>query len=547
MELRQDISGFRVRLDEATIAAHTQSGAWRNRSLGDYARELAREDPDAILLIDNGLPITRGTMLDKAQRFGAALRNFGLKSGDVISFQLPNWHEAAVVHLAAALEGFVSNPIVPIYRDAELSFILSETRSRIFVCPAIFRGFDYRMMARRLAASLTAPPHIMVVRGECEEFESFDSLCQAEPHDPQAIDPNAVKTIMYTSGTTGPAKGVLHTHNSTMAEIDQYALKWALGPGDSIFMASPLCHITGLNWAVETPWVLGCSAVLAERWDPAQAIQTMREHRCTVTAGATVFLRETIEAAQAANEALPDLRLYLCGGASIPPQLVRRAQQVLPHTLTARVYGSTELPTVTYGVLMDKADLDHAAETDGLICNWDVKLCDPVSGVTLTSGEGEIACKGPEMFVGYSRVDDTTAAFDDEGYFRTGDIGTIVDERYIVVTDRKKDLIIRGGENISSKEVEDALAGMPGLGPVAIVAMPSARMGEAVCAVVEAATGAPSVAEMAAHLQKAGLSRQKFPEMVVAVDRLPMTAGGKVRKDMLRRLVAQRVSANPPE
>ena len=541
MTLRQDISGFQVRLDDDAIAAWTRSGAWRNRSLGDYARQRAAENPDAILLVDNGIPITRSAILDKAQRFGAALRQSGLKQGDVISFQLPNWHEAAIVHLAAALEGFVSNPIVPIYRDAEVGFILSEARSRIFVIPAVFRGFDYRAMARQIATTLAVPPRIIVVRDDSQEFDAFDAMCRAKPCSPDDVDPNAVKTIMYTSGTTGPAKGVLHTHNSTMAEIDHFATKWALGPDDNVFMASPLSHVTGLNWAVESPWVLGCSAVLADRWDAAQAIRTMGEYRCTVTAGATIFLRETIDAVRAAGESLPDLRLFLCGGASVPSRLMRLAQQILPHTLTCRVYGSTELPTVTYGVLLDKTDLEHAAETDGRICNWDVKICDPATGAPLTSGAGEIACRGAEMFVGYSRVEDTIAAFDGEGYFHTGDIGRIVDRNYIVVTDRKKDLIIRGGENISSKEVEDALAGMPGLGPVAIVAMPCPRLGETVCAVVETTSEVQSVEAMALHLRNIGLSRQKCPEMVIAIDQLPLTAGGKIRKDVLRRLVAKRI------
>jgi acyl-CoA synthetase (AMP-forming)/AMP-acid ligase II len=547
MQLRNDVSGFQTYLTEALVAEKTAAGVWRNLTISDRAIARTAENPDALVLIDGNRDYRRGETLEQARRFGAALRRRGMRPGDVLAFQLPNWHEAIVIHLAAAIEGFVVNPIVPIYRDAELKFMLADGRAKALVITERFRNFDYVEMTRRIRGELPLLMHIIVVRGDSSEFAAYDALVQ-EPvsGEPPRVDPNAVKMLMYTSGTTGPAKGVLHSHNTILAEVQHYWDNWRLGENDVIYMPSSVCHIAGLAFASETPWALGAPAIVTERWQADAAIEVMLQRRATVFVGPTVFLQELLDAAERVGTNLPCLRLYICGGASVPPELIRRAHREWPHCITARVFGSTEVTSVTYGVMLED-DRNHAATTDGRIGpGWSLKIVDPETEVPVSPGEeGEILARGDEMLIGYSRCEDTLSSFDKEGYFRTGDIGRIVDDHYLLITDRKKDIIIRGGENISSREIEDAMQFMPGIGAVAAVAMPSPRLGEAVCLFVEVGEGRRTLTlnEVTALLGNAGLARQKLPERVEMIDELPRNPSGKVRKNILRRLIADKIAA----
>ena len=352
------------------------------------------------------------------------------------------------------------------------------------------------------------------------------------------VDPNAVKLCMYTSGTTGRPKGVLHTHNTIHAENHKTAAAAGLTPDDVIFMCSTVGHVTGALYALNMTWYSDIPVVLMDAWSPEQAYELMARHRCSYMAGATPFLQGLVEVAERRG-ALPALRAFTCGGAGVPPSLIYRAHQIFPNCLTWRAYGATEVPTLSVGPRSHE-ELRHAAETDGLIWRARVKIVDPQTGDEAAQGAaGEILAWAPNMSLGYLRTEDNDDAYDEQGMFRTGDLGCIVDEHYIVITGRKKDLIIRGGENISAKEIEDVLIENSKIADVAVVAMPSARLGEAICAfIVPAGEVRIGMVEISDAIAQARLAKQKTPEHIEFVDELPRNAAGKVRKDELRATAA---------
>jgi len=358
----------------------------------------------------------------------------------------------------------------------------------------------------------------------------------ALPH----VDPAAILIAMYTSGTTGRPKGVLHTHHSYDHRVRAMADAWKIGPDDVVFMPSPVTHITGAIWAFDMPWVAGNTSVLMDVWSPAEGIACIEGNGCTVTGGATPFLQQMLDMAADRPEALASLRLFFCGGTTVSPDLIRRASATYPAAMFFRCYGSTEMVTATLGI-RSPAQARMGAETDGEVVDpVEMRILDAVTDAPLGEGvEGEIVMRGPGLFAGYIDPADNEGAFLEDGFFRMGDLGVAVrgDDggTYLVITGRKKDIIIRSGENISPKEVEDVLAMHPAIAEVAIVAMPSERTGEMGCAfVIPRAGGNVDLPELVRFLDGEGLARQKFPEHLVLVDDLPRVPSGKVRKDVLR-------------
>jgi acyl-CoA synthetase (AMP-forming)/AMP-acid ligase II len=545
--MRTDISGWLTRLTDQDIARHSASGAWRNVTLADCAARIAQHAPERIAVVEGERTLTFRQIQDEARQLAAALRGAGLQPGDVVSFQLPNWAETMVINLAACLAGLVVNPIVPIYRDAEVRYILKDARSRVFFVPRSFRGFDHAEMAQRLRPSLPTLRQVVVVRGQSGGCDTYvDLLERGRSSEPPGsrTDPNAVKLLLYTSGTTGSAKGVLHSHNTIMSEIGAVIGFWGINDHDVVLMPSPVTHITGYLYALEIAFAAGVKVVFMERWNAADAVELVARHGVTFSVGATPFLKELVAEIEERQAALPSLRLFMSGGAPVPPELITRANQVLPGCLTFRVYGSSEAPTVTLGI-RNRAQAYLGATTDGRIVNHDVRLIDPNSGAPIDGADdGEICSRGPELMLGYTDWKQTQASFDDEGYFHTGDLGHLVNGDYLCVTGRKKDLIIRGGENISPKEIEDVLHTHAAIKEAAVVAMPHERLGEGVCAFVVPHPGhSVDVASVAAWLEQAGLARQKFPERVELVADLPRTASGKVQKNVLRERIAARMNS----
>ncbi|VAZ70754.1 Short-chain-fatty-acid--CoA ligase [Mycobacterium kansasii] len=520
---RKLIGGRWIRWDDERAAEAYARGWWVGETLADALRRAARNTPHRVALVDGDQRLDCQTLHHRATTLADALYA-RLPPHSVVSFMLPNWHEAAVIYLAATLAGMVANPILPSLRDRELRFILDDADSRMVFVPARFGRQDYCAMLRRVIAELVSPPDVVVVRGNCDPSQlPFRSLVTGPVAgyrlpDP---DPDAVRMILYTSGTTGRAKGVLHTHNSIHALIRQIGEHWLVEPGDTFMVPSPIAHIGGSIYAFECPLLLGTTAVLMDRWNADDALRLMRAERCTHMAGATPFLEQLLTTAQRADARLPDLKLFVCGGASASPSLIRRAATYFAHSVITRVYGSTEVPVTTVG---SPDHRDHAADTDGRVGLADVRLAD-----------GEILVRGPQMLAGYQHPDDESGSFDAEGYFRTGDLGRWVDDDYLVVTGRAKDIIIRNGENISPKEVEDILAGHPGIAEIAIVGLPDDRTGERACAVVvPTSPPGPELAQLRSFLEAAGLARFKIPEQLVIWDCLPKNDAGKILKHHIK-------------
>jgi acyl-CoA synthetase (AMP-forming)/AMP-acid ligase II len=283
------------------------------------------------------------------------------------------------------------------------------------------------------------------------------------------------------------------------------------------------------------PWCGNMPAVLLDTWNPDLAFDRMRQHRCSFMVGATPFLQDLVAVARKRGETLPHLKSYMCGGASVPPSLIYEAAELFPNCIPWRTFGATESPTMT-GPPLTRADLRLAAETDGRLIRAEVKIIHIGTGMPALPGEeGEILVREPSMALGYARPEDNAGAYDEDGFFRTGDLGKIVEVDHIVCTGRKKDLIIRAGENISAKEVEDVIYRLPKVAEVAVVSMPSRRTGEAICAFIVLRLGETlDPAEIRQLIADAGMARQKTPEHVELVAELPKTPAGKVRKDLLR-------------
>jgi cyclohexanecarboxylate-CoA ligase len=435
-----------------------------------------------------------------------------------VSFMLPNWHEAAVIYLAATLAGMVVNPILPSLRDYELLFILGDANTRIIFVPSVFGRHDYASMLTRVVAQMADPPEVVVVRNGAS-LPTANSPTIELP----TLDPDAVRMILYTSGTTGRPKGVLHSHNSMHALITQLRYHWQVRPGDRFLVPSPIAHIGGSIYAFECPLLLGTSAVLMDRWDAATAVELIGRQGCTHIAGATPFLEQLLAAAERAGTRLPELKLFVCGGASVSPSLIRRAADYFDRAAVTRVYGSTEVPVTTVGAPLDP---DHAADTDGR---------PGFAQIALRGDRGEVHARGPQMLLGYLHPADDAESFDVGGYFRTGDLARWVDDDYLVVTGRAKDIIIRNGENIAPKEIEDILIRHPGVAEIAIVGLPDARTGERACAVVVPNDEPhPDVDSLRVFLQSHGVAIFKAPEQVVFWEALPRNDAGKVLKHRIR-------------
>ncbi len=539
---RRLIGGRSIRWDAARAASAYARGLWIRHTLADALYAAAEQTPQRVLLVDGTSRLDCKTLRAQATTLAHAMLARA-PPGSVVSFMLPNWHEAAVLYLAATLAGMVVNPILPSLRDRELAFILKDIQTRLIFVPSALRQQDYAAMLSRVVSSLDSPPEVIVVRGEARGHTPWHALFEGAPapRELPALDADAVRMVLYTSGTTGRPKGVLHSHNSIHALISQLKQHWLIERGDKFLVPSPIAHIGGSIYAFESPLLLGTTAVLMDRWDADEAVRLMNAEECTHMAGATPFLEQLLAAARRAATRLPQLKVFVCGGASVPPSLIRGAVDYFERAVVTRVYGSTEVPVTTVGVTQ-AGDAAHAADTDGRPGLAEIKLVDHTAA---PAGAGEILARAPQMLLGYLHPEDEADAFDAEGYFRTGDLGRWVDGSYLVVTGRAKDIIIRNGENISPKEVEDILIGHPDIAEIAIVGLPDARTGERACAViVPRRPPGPEVASLRTFLDAQGVAKFKVPEQVVIWDALPKNDAGKVLKHQIRAALAASAAPN---
>jgi cyclohexanecarboxylate-CoA ligase len=499
----------------------------------DGLRASAQRTPAATAVVDRDRRVTFGELDRLADRAAALLHRLGVGRGDVVSFQLPNWLEAAVLYHATARLGAISNPIVPIYRRREVGFILEQARSRVLVVPDEFRGFDYPAMVAGLRAELPELEHVLVV-GRDGGGSFAEALATIGPD----AGPPGVRhassdpaLLLYTSGTESRPKGVLHTHDSLDYECASIARLYGLGAGDVVFMPSPVTHITGLLYGLQLPFALGAPVVLLDAWDVTGALALIARERCTFTVGATPFLHGLVHAPDLADHDISSLRIFVCGGADIPPALIRDAAQ---HSamLATRVYGSTECPTAT-GTAPGEPLALHA-ETDGApIGPTEIRVTDDEDHILAPPATGNLQVRGPDLCIGYRDPALDAAAFTADGWFRTGDLAAIDGDGRLRIAGRVKDIIVRGGENLSAKEIENLLFEHEGVREVAVVAFPDPVLGERACAYVVGDPGL-TLEAVVTFLRARGVANQKLPERLRLVAELPKTASGKVQKYVLR-------------
>jgi acyl-CoA synthetase (AMP-forming)/AMP-acid ligase II len=480
-------------------------------------------------VVEAGVQMTHRELLGLVERAAAWLSGAGIRPSDVVCWQTPNWWEAHLLGLAIWHVGAVSAPLAPFYREHELRQVIEEVRPAAVISAKSFRGFAHAEAFDGLLADagLDAIPRI-VLRGLHSGWVPFDDVVCHDRRLPSAkVGADEPCLVLFTSGTTSRAKAAVHSSRTLLAETRQLADAWGLGWEDVAYMAAPLQHITGVLNAMTIPLLVGACAVLAERWEPSRAVQDIVAHQVTYSAGATVFLQELTDAARDARTRLP-LRMFACGGASVPHAVMERSeQQGIP---AARVYGMTELPTVT---LMNRTDpFDQRAQTDGAVApGVEVRVVDDESRPLTTGYEGELLVRGPERMLGYVDPDANRVALDEEGWFRTGDVGVIDGSGFVTITGRLKDVINRGGEKFSARDIEDLLAGHPAVRQAAVIAGSDERFGEVpVAFVVLGDREDASAGELADFLRAAGLARQKTPVAWHVVDALPMTPSGKVKK-----------------
>jgi acyl-CoA synthetase len=523
-----DVSPAPVPADLAR--SYVADGYWSDESLGEYVMEgLTDGAAKRVRVLSKTRPWdgTMGDVLDLSRRIASGLRRAGIGEGDVVSFQLPNWLEAAAAFYGAALLGAVVVPIVHFYGPKEVAFILRQARTRFLITTDRFGHQDYLANLEVMRPSLPDLEAVAVV-GQ----PSFDDLIAGEPLDaPAAVDPSAPALVAYTSGTTSDPKGVVHSHRTIVGEVRQLSFMQATRP--PLIVGAPVGHGIGILSGLLVPVQRRQPIHLIDVWDPATVLRAVLEDGMGAGSGSTYFLTSLLDHPDCTPAHLELMREVGLGGSPIPSAVAERARSLGLALL--RSYGSTEHPS-TVGTFPHEPE-EKRLYTDGSVLpGVEVRIVDD-DGNDLPQGEqGEIWSRGPDRCLGYTDAALTASAFDADGWYRTGDIAVMDPDGYLTITDRKKDIIIRGGENISAAEVEELLAHMPGVAEVAVVAAPDERLGEHGCAYFRMQPGvdAPDLPAVRAHLEQAGLTRQKWPEELRSVEDFPRTPSGKVKKFVLR-------------
>jgi cyclohexanecarboxylate-CoA ligase len=511
------------------------AGTWADRFIDGYVNAAAVQVRSQVALVDGDVQLTYGQLDIAINSVAGRLLELGIDKGDVVSWQLPNWHESYMLHHAVIRLGAVSNPIVPTNRHREVEYILAQAKSKVVVIPETFRAFDYAEMINELRSGLPDLQHVVVARPvNSVPTLSFEHLRQHSGGVP-TVDrsPDDAVLLMFTSGTTARPKGVVHTHNTLDYENRSIIEVYGLTEEDRVWMPSPVTHVTGMLYGLQLPAMLRNMVVLQDIWEPGVGLRLIADNRCTFTVAATPFLHGLTYHPQLDSFDISSLRVFACGGADVPPGLIREARRRLSCYVT-RVYGSTEFPTLSTTGPNDFAD--KAADTDGhAIAAATYRLINGKDADVAVGAIGELLVRGPEALAGYQDPADEQGAFTDDGWFRTGDLATYDAEGYVTIRGRKKDIILRGGENISVTEVESLLFEHPMVTEIAIVAMPDPILVERACAfVVPSSVGVPTLVGFAEFLGAKGVSKQKFPERLEIVSELPKTQSGKVQKFRLR-------------
>ena len=513
-------------------------------SLWDLIQRRAADTPDARFVVDeNGASLTFAEYRDASLAVAAALHERGIGEGDVVSWQLPTWIDAMVLVGGLARLGAVQNPILPIYREREVGFVVRQAGAKLLVVPGEWRAFDFTAMARAIAAEVDGLEVLTLNRGDSITGDVSDLPpipVGGEPFEPGVRHDGPLRWLFYTSGTTADPKGARHTDNTVAASGYAMVDAFDLVPEDRNGLVFPFTHIGGIGWLM-SGLMSGCSQVIVEGFIPDQTIPVLERERVTIAGAGTAFHLAYLAAQRAAPDRrlFPETRVFVGGGAAKPPQLHYEVKDELGGIGISSGYGLTECPIISIAYV-DATD-EQLANTEGRLgLGVDVKVVTLAGAIAVRGQEGELRVKGPNLCLGYTDPALDVDGFDEDGYFRSGDLGIVREDDHVLITGRLKDVIIRKGENISAKEVEDLLFTHPKVADAAVIGLPDAASGERACAVVVATdpSDPPSLPELFEFCKADGLMVQKIPEQLEIVEVLPRNPTGKVLKHELRTVYA---------
>lgn len=500
-------------------------------TLWELINARAEATPDALLAVDEEMrTITFGEYAVEAERAAAGLAACGVTEGTVVTWQLPTWIESLVLVAALSRLGAVQNPILPIYREREVGFCSRQAGSKLIVVPSVWKGFDFEAMATDIARD----------NGSCQVLVADRALPQGDPGtlaplpDPVSTDEQPVRWLFYTSGTTADPKGARHTDASIAAVAYGMAQRMEVSDRDRSALVFPFTHIGGVTWLF-TALQTGCSLILMEAFHPTDTPEVLSRENVTLAGSGTPFHMAYLAAQRASlTPIFPEVRGFPGGGAPKPPQLVHDIRSVFEAPILSG-YGLTEAPILTMAATTDSDD--ELATSEGKpMPGVELRLVRPDGAIAAPGEEGEVRAKAPQLMKGYLDAALDVEAFDDEGYFRTGDLGRIDDRGNLIITGRLKDIIIRKGENISAKELEDMLFRHPKVGDVAVIGLPDAASGERACAVIATAEGQEPLGfdEMTEYMLAEGLMKMKLPEQLEIIEAIPRNPSGKILKNVLQ-------------
>ncbi|HGC0478277.1 TPA: medium-chain fatty-acid--CoA ligase [Escherichia coli] len=533
--------------NEQRRAAYRQQGLWGDASLADYWQQTARAMPDKIAVVDNhGASYTYSALDHAASCLANWMLAKGIESGDRIAFQLPGWCEFTVIYLACLKIGAVSVPLLPSWREAELVWVLNKCQAKMFFAPTLFKQTRPVDLILPLQNQL---PQLQQIVGVDKLAPATSSLSLSQIIADNTSLTTAITThgdelaaVLFTSGTEGLPKGVMLTHNNILASERAYCARLNLTWQDVFMMPAPLGHATGFLHGVTAPFLIGARSVLLDIFTPDACLALLEQQRCTCMLGATPFVYDLLNVLEKQPADLSALRFFLCGGTTIPKKVARECQQRGIKLLS--VYGSTE--SSPHAVVNLDDPLSRFMHTDGYAAaGVEIKVVDDARKTLPPGCEGEEASRGPNVFMGYFDEPELTArALDEEGWYYSGDLCRMDEAGYIKITGRKKDVIVRGGENISSREVEDILLQHPKIHDACVVAMPDERLGERSCAyvVLKAPHHSLSLEEVVAFFSRKRVAKYKYPEHIVVIEKLPRTASGKIQKFLLRKDIMRRLT-----
>ncbi|MDM1340637.1 MULTISPECIES: cyclohexanecarboxylate-CoA ligase [Acinetobacter] len=533
-----------------------QQGYWLNKTILQSLNEAVHQHPDKVALVSyktedqSETSFSYREMLHTANKISLGLKRLGVQKQDIVSCQLPNWWEFTLLYIACRRIGAILNPLMPIFRERELSFMLKHTESKVFIVPKVFRKFDHEKLADQLQKNIESLEQIIVVGGEGEN--SFENLLlnHGLDQDPQilntlndvTITADDIAQLVFTSGTTGEPKGVMHTANTLFSNIVPYAKRLHLNQNDVIFMGSPMAHQTGFMYGLIMPVLLKAKAVLLDVWEVNTAIELMHKHQATFTMASTPFLNDLSEAVLNSHKSLDSLKIFLCAGAPIPSTLVQKARQNIGVKVIS-AWGMTECGAVT--TTRPEDDDERSFNTDGLpLPGVEVKVVGDDGEELAPHQSGTLMIRSCSNFGGYLKRPHLNETSEDD-WFDTGDIAYVDEQGYIRIAGRKKDVVIRGGENIPVAEVESLIYLHPDVATVALIPYADERLGEKACAIVKLKEGAPHMAlkDLVDFLKAHNLAIQYIPERLEVWEEIPMTPSGKIQKFKLRELLAQHIAS----